>query len=410
MNDAATAPGLPTFDGDRVSLDPRQPAFYRDPWPAYAAMHASGASHVWTEYGQRCFHAHADVAALLRDGRFGRPAEPSVPRAPREGLATFDAIDALSLLELEPPRHTRLRGRVNRAFVGRTIAALVPFVERRAHELIDAFDGSVDLLAAYAAPLPVETIALHLGVPREDAGDLLAWSHAMVAMYQFDVDDAVRSEAERASAEFAAYLRERIAERRARPDEGLLSALAAPSDDPLADDEIVATAVLLLNAGHEASVHQVGNAVHALLTHPQPHGWWADAKRVERTVEEAMRFDAPLHLFTRTAYEDVDWTDADGRAVRIWRGERVGLLLGAANRDPRRYERPDAFDPARGKPDHVAFGGGIHFCVGAPLARAEMRVMLRVLFERLPTLRLAGEPSYADTFHFHGLERLDVAW
>ena len=374
-------------------------------------MHARGASHVWSEYGHRCFNAHADVAALLRDARFGRPADPGASRAPRVGLERFDAVDALSLLELEPPHHARLRGRVNRSFVSRSIARLAPFIERRAHELIDGFgaDG-VDLLEAYAAPLPVETIALHLGVPREDAVALLRWSHAMVAMYQFDVGGAVRARAEAATREFEDYLRRHLEARRAAPADDLLSALAVGGEDALSDDEIVATAILLLNAGHEATVHQIGNAVRALLLHPQPDGWWRDDDAVSRTVEEAMRFDAPLHLFTRHAYRDVEWTDADGRAVPIAAGETVGLLLGAANRDPRRYERPGAFDPARGRPDHVAFGGGIHFCVGAPLARVEMRIALRTLHERLPALRLAGAPRYADTFHFHGLEALPVAW
>ena len=403
--------GMPSFDGDTMRLDPRAPSFFGDPWPAYAAMQTRAASHRWNEYGHRCFHAHADVAALLRDPRFGRPADPSRPRAPRDGLERFDAVDGLSLLELEPPTHTRLRGRINRDFVSRSIARLTPFIEARAHELIDGFEAAgVDLLPAYAAPLPVETIALHLGVPREDAGDLLAWSHAMVAMYQFDADEGVAARAEAATEAFVRYLRGHIDAKRRRPGDDLLTAMAAGDDDPLTDDEIMATAILLLNAGHEATVHQIGNAVRALLLHPEPDEWWRGAATVERTVEEAMRFDPPLHLFTRTAYKDVDWTDADGRTVRVAAGETIGLLLGAANRDPRRYERPDTFDPARGRADHVAFGGGIHFCVGAPLARVEMRIALRVLHERLPTLRLAGEPRYADTFHFHGLERLDVTW
>ena len=405
------AAGLPEFEGERMRLDPRDPAFFRDPWPAYAHMHARAASHVWSEYGQRCFHAHADVSALLRDRRFGRPPDRSAKRTPRAGLARFDAVDALSLLELEPPEHTRLRRRVNRAFVSRSIDRLAPFIERRAHELIDGFDArGTDLLASYATPLPVDTIAVHLGVPTRDRGDLLRWSHAMVAMYQFGADDAAAVSAERSTREFETYLRQHIRAKRRTPTEDLLSALANGGGDEMTDDEIVATAILLLNAGHEATVHQIANTVRALLLHAQPEGWWTDPQAVERTVEEGMRFDAPLHLFTRTAYEDVEWRAADGRAVPIGAGETVGLLLGAANRDPRRFERPGVFDPTRAMPDHVAFGGGIHFCVGAPLARVELRIALRVLFERLPTLRMAGEPAYADTFHFHGLERLDVGW
>ena len=359
----------------------------------------------------RCFCAFADVHALLRDRRLGRPADPTAPRPLRPDLETFDALDRLSLLELEPPRHTALRRRVTRAFVARSIAALEPFLQQRANALIDGFGaGGVDLLREYAAVLPAEAIAVHLGIPREHAPRLVAWSHAMVAMYQFGVDDAVRLQAENAAREFADYVRGAIATKRARPDDDLLSELASGGTDALSDDEIVATTILLLNAGHEATVHQIGNAVLAVLRDPPSDGWWREPATVAAVVEEALRFEPPLHLFTRTAYEAIDWTDADGEAVEIEAGETVGLLLGAANRDPRRFARPDAFEPGRSDGDQVAFGGGIHFCVGAPLARLELVVALRTLFERLPALRLAGEPRFADSFHFHGLERLEVEW
>ena len=281
---------------------------------------------------------------------------------------------------------------------------------------MEAAGPGVDLLPAYATPLPVETIARLLGVPVEDAPRLLDWSHRMVAIYQFDPTDEVRRDADGAAAAFIAYLEEHIADRRRSPRDDLLGAMctAADGDALLSTAQIVSTAILLLNAGHEATVHQIGNAVAAILAAEasglRREAWLSDDDAVARTVEEAMRFDPPLHLFTRVATERIDWRDADGVAVLIGRGEEIGLLLGAAGRDPRRFHSPDRFDPARRPVDHAAFGGGIHFCIGAPLARLEMRIALRVLFGRLPALRIVGAPRRADAFHFHGFEALPVAW
>lgn len=398
-----------------VSIDPRDDRFIQDPYSSYAMLHREGPAFFWQEYEHVCFASHTDVSALLRDRRFGRqPFE----RPLRLGLEHFDAVEKHSLLELDPPEHTRLRRLVNRAFVARRIEALAPTVERRAHELIDAMQqrgGPCDLLGAYATPLPVEMIATLLGVPLERTADLLSWSHAMVAMYQFDRTLEKESEANRAADEFGTLLRELITERRRAPTDDLLSGMvAAVKESDLSDDEIVSTAILLLNAGHEATVHQVGNAVkvllHAVSTGLDVQYWTSASDRCGRLVEEAMRFDAPLHMFTRYVLDDLIWTASDGTEVALSRGATIGLMLGAANHDPGRFSAPDVFDPTRERIDHVAFGGGIHFCLGAPLARLEMQIALRVLFERLPRLRIIEPPRYADAFHFHGLERLIVEW
>ena len=364
----------------------------------------------------RCFWSHADVSALLRDRRLGRAA---AARAVADRLPAFASVERYSLLELEPPEHTALRRLVNRAFVSRSIAPLAPGIEKRAHELIDAIlaNGSpCDLLRSFATPIPVETIAGLLGVPTEDAPRLLAWSHAICAMYRTPRSEQAEAEAERAAAEFDAYLRKAIASRRGGASGGLLGAIVNGPDAPC-DDEIVSTAILLLNAGHEATVHQIGNAVAAILTaapDASERADWLGPERLEATIEETLRFDPPLHLFTRTAHEPIGWHCADGSEVRIDRGEEIGLLLGAANHDPRRYKRPDRFDPRRfegtASPDHTSFGGGIHFCLGAPLARMELRIAIHVLFERLPGLALADEPRRANTYHFSGYESLPVRW
>jgi cytochrome P450 len=402
--------------GRRVRLDPRDPRFYQDPYPAYRAVQDAAPVFFWENYGHWCFCRHAAVSALLRDRRFGRQilhvaSRESLdwPERPAR-LEPFDAIERHSLLELEPPEHTRLRGLVNRAFVSRQVERLAPRIEALAHQLIDGFAGSrdADLISTFATPIPVAVIAELIGVPATLAPQLLDWSHRMVAMYQFGVDSAVEESAASAAREFAEFLHVYVDKRRGDPRDDLISRLieAEAEGARLNEDELVSTCILLLNAGHEATVHGIGNGLKALLE----KGIDFDAAFVtptagEATVEELLRFDAPLHLFTRYALQDVE---VEGVALR--KGDKIGLLLGAANRDPLAFTDPDRLDPGRAPNPHVAFGAGIHFCIGAPLARLEMRLALPILRRRLPGLRLAEPPRYRDSFHFHGLETLPVAW
>ncbi|MGJ3261843.1 MAG: cytochrome P450 [Salinarimonas sp.] len=398
----------------RLSLDPRDPAFYEDPYRAYAHLHAQAPVVFWEEYGHWVFLAHADVDRLLRDRRFGREilhvatrAELGLPE-PAAHTARFDAIDAHSMLEREPPVHTRLRTLVNRAFVSRRVESLRPAIAALAHALVDAFPRGepFDLLDAYATPIPVRVIARMLGVPEAAAPRLLDWSHRMVAMYAFGRTRAVEEDADAAAGAFADFIRESVAERRGRPGDDLLSVLIAAEEagDRLSEDELVSTAVLLLNAGHEATVHAMGNAVRTILeTGTDPATLFRDATATERTVEECLRYDPPLHMFTRYVLAD---TQESGIALE--KGDRIGLVLGAAGRDPHSNPDPDRFDPARATPLHTAFGAGIHFCIGAPLARLELQVALPILFERCPGLRLAERPRVRDAYHFPGLERLPV--
>lgn len=400
----------------RVRLDPRDSHFFNDPYSAYDKIRADAPIFFWEQYGFWCFAGYAEVAALLRDRRFGRQILHVMSREslgwpePPEHLEPFNAIERHSLLELEPPEHTRLRGLVNRAFLSRQVERLTPRIARLAHGLIDAFEarGEAELIGQFATPIPVAVIAELIGVPVETAPQLLDWSHRMVAMYQFGVTRAVEDAAAAAASEFAAFLRETVAARRAGPRDDLISRLIAAEADGarLSEDELITTCMLLLNAGHEATVHGVGNSVKSVLESGlDPAQVFADADASESTVEELLRFDAPLHLFVRYALEDVEFA-----GVTLKQGERVGLLLGAANRDPRAFTNPGGIDVKRTPNPHVTFGAGIHFCVGAPLARLELRVALPILFERLPGLRLAEPPRYRDAFHFHGLEALRVAW
>ncbi len=383
-----------------LSQSPTDPAFVQDPYSFYDRARRGGDLFFWEDYGMACATSHRAVSALLRDRRLGREAPPELSAPAPPHAAAFYAIEAHSMLELEPPRHTMLRAQVLRAFTSRRIAAMEGEITALCHALVDSFpSGPFDLLPAYANRVPVLVIARLLGAPEERADDMLAWSHAMVAMYQANRSRATEEDAGQAAAEFAAFVDALLDARRAAPRNDLISALALAAGERLTPEEVRATCILLLNAGHEATVHTLGNGIATLLANGIP----ANEAGTEATVEEIIRHDPPLHMFTRWIYEPVRLFGQD-----FARGERVALLLGAANRDPAAYAAPARFDPGRDGPANVAFGAGLHFCIGAPLARLEMRIALRVLFERCPKLRLAAAPRYADTYHFHGLGALMV--
>jgi cytochrome P450 len=406
-----------TLADRRATAAPRDVAFYRDPYPFYDAVHAEAPAFFWENYGHWCFAGFKEVNALLRDKRFGRQILHLMSREelgmapPKAHTAAFDQTEKYSLLTLEPPTHTRLRMLVNRAFVSRHVELLRPRIERLANELIDGFeaDGGVELLRSFAAPVPAIVIAEMLGLPAEMAMQLVDWSNRMVAMYMYGVTYETELDANQASIEFMDYIRTVIAERRAQPREDLLTHMltAEVDGEKLTEEEVISTAILLLNAGHEATVHTTGNGVKAILESGLPASTlFADDKTTEATVEEAIRYDAPLHMFTRYALQDV--TLENGLSFK--QGETIGLLLAAANRDPSRFVDANRFDPARTVGQNVSFGAGIHFCIGAPLARIEMQVAMKTLFDRLPGLKLANAPQYKNIYHFHGLERLDVQW
>ena len=396
-----------------VRLNPTDQSFVQDPYPAYSSVRSSCPVFFWEDYGHWCFANHAAVSALFRDRRFGRDIShvssrealgwPAIP----DHVKPFYDFEEHSMLEREPPAHTRLRTLVNRAFVSRTVERLRPRISRLAHELIDRFpaSGSVDLLPAFAEPIPVTIIAEMLGVPVEIAPQLIDWSHRMVAMYQAGRTHATELDAVEATLAFSAFMRGHVAERRGWPGDDILSLLlqAEADGERLSEDELITNAILLLNAGHEATVHAIGNGVAALLRHGFDASLFATPDSTATAIEEVLRFDPPLHMFTRFALEPVEIA-----GVRFDTGDRIGLLIGAANRDPLAFPDPDRFDPTRGTNQHVSFGGGIHFCIGAPLARLELQVALPILFERLPGLALAGEPRIADRYHFRGLTRLEV--
>lgn len=396
----------------RLRLDPHEQRFVQNPYEAYAWLHGTSNAFFWEDFGFWCLGGYDDVSRLLRDRRFGRQNPAGIPDSrgtdrDRTHLRAFDAIEANSMLELEPPVHTRLRTLVNRAFVSRQVERLRPRVEALANELVDHFEpaGKADLLPAFAAPLPITIIAEMLGVPVEMGPQLLDWSHDMVAMYMHGRTRETEEKANASSRAFSDFLRSYVAERRKNPGEDLLSLLISAQEDgqKLSEDELVSSTILLLNAGHEATVHQTGNAVRTILAQGgDPRRFFGTAETTAAAVEECLRFDAPLHMFTRYAYGEIELSEG----VTVKPGEQVGLLLGMANHDPVSFTQPEKFMPGRGDQKNVSFGAGIHFCIGAPLARLELQSSLKVLFDRLPGLALAEEPRFRDTYHFHGLEAL----
>jgi cytochrome P450 len=356
---------------------------------------------------------HADVRACLRDRRLGRnfrhvgtekefaAAEPLDPH-----WQAFWDTERWSLLWLEPPEHTRIRKLVAAAFTPRSVEAMREPCAELARELFP--QGRFDLLRDYAQPYSIAVICRLLGVPTERGRALLDWSHAMVKMYELDTTEAQAAAATLAAAGFRAYVLELIGDRRRSPRDDLVTRLADAQVEGkrLTDPEIVSTIIVLLNAGHEATVNTLGNGVLALLRHPEQ---WARLVSGEvqpaAAVEELIRWDPPLQLFERWVLED--GVEIAGDAVP--RGEKVALLFGAGNRDPRAFDDPDAFDVGRANAaEHIGFGGGIHVCIGAPLARIELEAALRALVERAPRLSLAEEPRRNRAFVIWGLEGLEL--
>ncbi|MDF3300757.1 cytochrome P450 [Streptomyces tropicalis] len=396
-------------------FDPWDPAFLADPYPAYAGLRARGRVVRFERTDQWLVPHHADVSALLRDRRLGRTYQHRFTHedfgrtAPPPEHEPFHTLNDHGMLDLEPPDHTRIRRLVSKAFTPRTVERLRPYVRGLAHELAGKLvaRGGGDLLADVAEPLPVAVIAEMLGIPPADRAQLRPWSADICGMYELNPSAEVADRAVRASVEFSACLRELIAARRKEPGDDLISGLIAAhdeDDDRLTEQEMISTAVLLLNAGHEATVNATVNGWWALFRNPdQLAALRADHSLIPSAVEELMRYDTPLQLFERWVLEDVD---IDGTVIP--RGSEIALLFGSANHDPAVFADPGRLDLTRADNPHISFSAGIHYCIGAPLARMELAASMAALLERAPSLRLAAEPRRKPNFVIRGLEGLDV--
>ncbi len=398
-------------------FEPSDRAFIADPYPTLAALREAAAVIYDERLDRWLVTRHEDVRASLRDRRLGRnfrhvgteaefKAEVLDPR-----WQSFWEVERWSLLFVEPPEHTRIRKLVAAAFTPRAVESLREPAELLARSLLDSCleRGRFDLLYDFAQPYSITLICKLLGVPTDRHRDLLDWSHRHVKMYEFDTSEEQAVSATEAAAEFGGYVRELIAERRRSPREDMVSALAEARVDGsrLSDDEIVSTVVVLLNAGHEATVNTLGNGVTALLRNPSEWRRLVEGEvPAQAAIEELIRFDPPLQLFERWVLED--GVEIAGTAIP--RGEVISMLFGSANRDPRVFEDADHLELGRSNAaDHIGFGGGIHVCIGAPLARIELEASLRTIVERAPQLELVAEPERVPAFVIRGYQAVQVA-
>ena len=392
-------------------IDFNNPTFVANPYEQLKELREFGKP-VWHE-GMQIFLAarHSDANDVFRNKSLGRIFTDKKPDFEWE---TFNWLHSDSILDSEPPKHTRLRSLVAKAFNRSKIEGMRPAVERITQQLLDAIDEKVksgesfDLIADYAEPLPVKIIADLLGFPESEEHLLRPWSQSIVKMYEVNPSEQYQMEAKKAATEFAEYVRSLAEHRKTNPGQDLITDLAMVEEngEKLNSHELVATCVLLLNAGHEASVNAFGNGMVAAFERPDQADLLRKNSRAitDTALEEFMRFDAPLHLFERTATVD---TELGG--VKIEKGQKIAALIGSANRDSAVFERADEMDLTRDPNPHIGFGAGIHFCLGAPLARLEMGVSLPALWEKYPNMQLAGDPVRRPTFVLRGYESVSIS-
>ena len=397
-----------------VQFNPYLPEVIADPYPLYHRLRAEDPVHL-SPLGLWVLTRYDDVVMVLRDPRFGRGGYGDFVRA---RFGESDRADqpgfALSMLFRDPPDHTRLRALVNKAFTPRVVESMRPRIQEIVDGLLDRGRGAggMEVIADLAYPLPIVVICEMLGVPVADQDRFKGWSLDIARSLDaiaFPMDPEVIERGNRAREALADYFRTLISERRARPRADLLSALVAVEEegDRLSEPELIATIILLFVAGHETTVNLIGNGLLALLRHPAELARLReDPALAASAVEELLRYDGPVQRTGRIAGEDLE---IGGK--RIEKGQMVLAMIGAANRDPAHFPEPDRLDLGRGDNRHLAFGWGIHFCLGAPLARVEAQITFTSLLRRLPGLRLATDTlEWRDTAVLRGLKALPVSF
>ncbi len=403
-----------------IDYDPRRPEEIADPFPSFARLRAEDPVH-WSDIlGGWVLTRYADVRAGLFDRRLSAdritPFRDHLPRPQQAEIRDLLATLGMWAVFNDPPDHTRRRALLNKAFTPRAVAALRPTIEAIVERLVDAVAGRAefDLIADFAYPLPATVIAGMIGVPAADLDRFKLWSDDIAAF----VGSALatpdkRGRALRGVREMTDYFRAMVAEHRAQPRADILSALIAAEEQGkgLSEDEIVASCILLLFAGHETTTNLIGNGMLALLRHRGEHAALrARPELMPEAVEEMLRYDGPTQAMTRIALEEIGFDGASGERRQVRRGDRLFLLLNAANRDPEMFGEPERFHLARRDNRHLSFGYGPHFCLGAPLARLEAEIGIGALLRRLPHLALAEErPMWSDSFVLRGVRALRVS-
>jgi cytochrome P450 len=388
-----------------LDVDFFAPEVRADPWPFYARLREADPVHRRPD-GDWILTRYADCQGVLADPRCS--SNPAHESRPSEGSPARQAGSNL-LLFLDPPDHTRLRRLVSKAFTPRRVEELRPRIAELVDALLDEVDGepTFNLLEALAFPLPVIVICELMGVPAEDRDSLKEWSTAASRLLDPDVEGETLELGLLAGMGLAGYFDALFEERRRQPQDDLVSGLVAAEEegDRLSADELRAITVLLFIAGHETTMNLIGNGTYALLQHPDQLALVRDDPEMARSaIEELLRYDGPVHVTARVPTEDID---VGGTPIAA--GERMVVALGAANRDPAQYPDPDRLDVTREDNRHLTFSHGIHFCLGASLARVEGQVAIPRLLQRFPDLALAAEPSYREHLVLRGLTELQVA-
>ena len=386
----------------------RDPNVIANPYPHLSELRSHNKP-IWHPELQLFLAAtHRDANEVLRNKSLGRV---YIDKSPQSEWQVFNWLHSDSILDSEPPKHTRLRGLVLKAFNRNRIEALRPVILQITNQLLANIKESkkeFDLIADFAEPLPVKVIAHLLGFPLEDEHFLRPWSQAIVKMYEVNPPIEHQIAAQRASSEFADYVRDLMQKRKVSPSDDLITELAQVQDSGqrLSEQELIATCILLLNAGHEASVNGFGNGMVALLNHLEQRDiLFNNPDEYSQTaIEEFLRYDSPLQFFERTAISDLEIS-----GVSIKAGQKVVSLLGSANRDETVFSNAENFDVTRGANPHIGFGAGIHFCLGAPLARMEMSVSLPALLKTFNKLELIDQPTRRETFSLRGYEKILVS-
>lgn len=394
------------------------PSFSQDPYPIYAMLRETDPVHFVDAWGAWVVTTYLDCLEIFRDPmRFSNRArfESFLQRLPREAQHEVQDVvrhNSVGMLQSDPPEHTRLRRLVQAAFTPRVVTDLRPRVKEIINALIDRIEDEgreTDLIRSFAFPLPVRIICELLGVPEEDHERIGAWARDISALQATGTPQYERAKlASQKVVEIEGYFQTLGEERRRRPREDLISRLIAVRDegDRLSQEELINMCVNLVFAGHETTTALIGNAVYTLLTHPdQIEAVRADPSLISGSVEECLRYESAVQRGWRRVARDTTYR---GRAMRA--GQLVYLMIGAANRDPAGFSDPDRFDIGRSNNRHLAFGSGVHFCIGAPLARLEAATALDLLFQRLPRLEMVDAGPWAASIHIRVLAKLKVIY
>jgi cytochrome P450 len=400
------------------AFQPTSPLFLANPYPHYKELRETAPIFFYEPWGKWILTRYEDINFLLRDKRLGRVIDHTLPPEQKQewqGLeADFEVSRLGSLLEIEPPDHTRIKDVFHQTFTPKRVRELSNKVHALCNKLADNLlakpERRADLIEEFAQTIPVTVIADLLGIPEKDRHKLVPWSRGIIGWFEPERTSEMEKEAVKCAQEFMAYLRDLIPQKRQTPSDDLLCAMIAVHDkerERMSEQELINNCILLLNAGHEAVVNVIGNGMYALLRHQEQwENLKADARLIPTAIEEMMRFDTPLQFFERFVLEDIAYKSF------IWnKGTKLCLYYASANHDPNTFNNPETFDITRDPNPHIAFGLGLHYCIGAPLARVELQAALQTLSQRLPELQLETKVAdYQPRNVFRYLKELRVAF